>query len=512
MWNPGLEHLADKIFEEIEDPQDIANCRLVSKHWRQYIDSNNHWWNLQLIEIGNCYVELYEWEITRLGKIPSWLKVISHFMNNANNDFETFKFFTTTMIEFYSHELKNIGDYHYFSRYQMDTPLHWAIWRHKAYPDKKNMEFIRILPLELIDMTETEPTPLHRAISEDNVEVVEMILNVARDWPEGYPEPEYDEDGCNVAYVPNFLNYSAGEGFTVFHQACYCENPEIIEMLIKASETKGLELHTTSGIKNFRTCRITPVHHATHPYDPHKNTATALKVLLKYAEEKNFELFGRITGDGSEPMVDGSWTPFECACQFGNVEAVKVFMEYFKEKGIKVTDHGMRPLICACKRTEIFDDCTTGWDTYHDRNYESRTEIAKILVEHYEENGIDLKTKDDLDRNALHHACASGSTEIAELLLEHGFGDEINTRDENGRTPLHHACSVFNDEEEGSAGYPKTIDFLLSKMEDLDLDPNIEDNEGQTAIQSVNCPYYHGNTTEDIMVIFQKYGITKVSE
>ena len=50
MSNQGLEHLADKIIEYL-DPKDVANCRLVSRFWRDYIDNRKHWYWLQLIEI-----------------------------------------------------------------------------------------------------------------------------------------------------------------------------------------------------------------------------------------------------------------------------------------------------------------------------------------------------------------------------------------------------------------------------------------------------------------------------
>ena len=530
--DPGLQQVAKKIFEELEDPKDMANCRLVCTYWRDYIDSQNHWWNLQLGKIIKCYIDLFEEDIRDVwGKIPSWVKVICHFLDNPKdgcNDFEDFKFFTKTMMEYYHDELKGAE---WIWRREVDTPLHWAIERHKSRPGKKSMEFIRILPLGLIDMHEQYKidSPLHAAIAYGNKEAFELILNAARDVREGNNDSDednddwedIDEEDDGYFFVPpvNFLNGSTRSGFTALHQACYSEDPEYLETLIKVSETKGIDLNAKSEIRERYVRDISVMHHATRPFDnyyhgDYKKNATALKVLLKYAEEKNIRLFCR-DGTNYEPLYTGLWTPFEYACQYGNVEAVEVFMEYFKEKGINVTDHQMMPLTCACKRTDIYDD--DDWKTFHDDHKDARTEIAKILVKHYEENNIDLKVNDDYDplgRNALHHACASGSTEIVCLLLEHGFGDKINTTDENGRTPLHHACSVYNEEEEGPGGYPETIQFLLGKMEELGLDPNIKDKDGRTALQSMlNMDMYLGDETKkEITAIFAKYGITEGSE
>ena len=170
----------------------------------------------------------------------------------------------------------------------------------------------------------------------------------------------------------------------------------------------------------------------------------------------------------------------------------------------------MSPFICVCKRTDVFDDMSEEWERYHEDNETGRAEIAKILVKHYEENGFDLKIKDSLGRNGLHHACGS-STEIVRLLLEHGFGDEINTKDEHGRTPLHHACSVENEGQGGYCFYPETVELLLSKMEELGLDPNIKDNKGQTAIQTVRDEdmYLEDEDKKKICDVFAKYGVTE---
>ena len=68
MSNQGLEHLADKVIEYL-DPEDIANCRLLSKCWRDYIDNHRHWYWLQLKEIIDVYSAKYAWKLEKLGII-----------------------------------------------------------------------------------------------------------------------------------------------------------------------------------------------------------------------------------------------------------------------------------------------------------------------------------------------------------------------------------------------------------------------------------------------------------
>ena len=48
--NQGLKHVAEKIFGYL-DAKSLANCREVSKSWRDLIDDGKMWWILQLQEM-----------------------------------------------------------------------------------------------------------------------------------------------------------------------------------------------------------------------------------------------------------------------------------------------------------------------------------------------------------------------------------------------------------------------------------------------------------------------------
>ena len=55
--NHGLKHIALEIFKNL-DPQDLGICRLVSKEWRNCIDSDRYRYELKLDECRSIIVEL----------------------------------------------------------------------------------------------------------------------------------------------------------------------------------------------------------------------------------------------------------------------------------------------------------------------------------------------------------------------------------------------------------------------------------------------------------------------
>ena len=212
-------------------------------------------------------------------------------------------------------------------------------------------------------------------------------------------------------------------------------------------------------------------------------------------------------------------TPFELAISCGQVKIFNVLLEYFEKKGTKVTDHGMNPLIAACKRTE---EPNAGWDEVHTKSEKERTEIVKILLQYSKDKGVNLFIKDGIGRSALHHACASGSIEIFDLLIQSGLKYNINDQDDNGRTPLHHACSISGKacpySEEMPQRDPKMLKHLLSKIEELGIDVTIGDKEYQTPLEAARtlntstCYQFGESKLQELIAVFQEYGITDDSE
>ena len=228
---------------------------------------------------------------------------------------------------------------------------------------------------------------------------------------------------------------------------------------------------------------------------------------MKYAQEKRIDLFA----------LD-SWglTPFENACKWGSVSAVSILLNYFQEKSIKWWDRKRNaiPLIAVGMKVEEWCCLTQRWLVWHEGMYEARLIIAEILIKYFKKT-MDLFAKDSSGRNPFHHACASGSIDLVHLLLKH-FNFDVNARDVNGRTALHYACcrtwGLKEVTREGPAGYPAVVEFLLSKKEELGLDPSIEDNRGMTPRQAVEAamPKYLRVSKNEMYQIFDKYGIYRV--
>ena len=106
------------------------------------------------------------------GEIPEWVLVIFNMLyGNDRNDINELKFFTTTMMEFYLSKYSYLRVFSYYS----NTPLHWAI-------NHNNMEFIKILPLHLIDLSKDAyclASPFYHACSRGKKEVVELFFSLA---------------------------------------------------------------------------------------------------------------------------------------------------------------------------------------------------------------------------------------------------------------------------------------------------------------------------------------------
>ena len=181
MGNQGLEHLADKIIKYL-DPEDVADCRLVSKFWRDYIDSHKHWFILQLEEIAKAFAYQHDaWEpsedfhadLDNARHLPEWLDFICDFIE-TNKNVGDLKVFATNMMEYYIDMQKQ-----YFTD---QTALHWAVSKHR-------IEFIKLLPLNLwtiqVEGSEDwDDTPLHTACKVGNKEAFDWLLKLANDHPE----------------------------------------------------------------------------------------------------------------------------------------------------------------------------------------------------------------------------------------------------------------------------------------------------------------------------------------
>ena len=446
-------------------------------------------------------LELYHDESK--GVTSDWHFIIGHFLAKSTNT-KDLKIFTDALDRFFQWDQKS-------KRCSIApvTPLHWAI-------NHKEMEFINVLPFNMIDLTYGcygGYTAFSLACYHNMIDLVEKMINSAE---KGAEFLNCSSAGCiEMCYTPLLI-------------ACEMGHLELIELLFKYADTKGINLNdqcTKTGYtalhlvcRNqvcFSGCglggRIDDNEEDDDKDDTIPNAVLTVKLFLKHAEEKKIRLF----------LKDKKGlTPFEVAISHGQVEIFKIFVEYFENNGIKLTDHGMNPLIAACRRTDelLWDEQTWG-DC--GMTYLERIEIIKILLQYSKDKEVNLFIKDDLGRSALHHACDDGFEDLLDLLIENGFN--INEQDNEGRTPLHHASSIsFNAcqyTEEAPTRCYVFLRQLLSKKEELGLDVTIRDKRSQTALQAArkfvieaDNLFFRKSDRVKLILAFEKFGITDSDE
>ena len=85
--NQGFNYVTEQMLSNL-NLDDLANCRLVARHWKNFIDHNKLWWKFQIGFIRNDGFKL---EI----RYPEWTSTIEHFL--ANESTERLKMFTKFM-------------------------------------------------------------------------------------------------------------------------------------------------------------------------------------------------------------------------------------------------------------------------------------------------------------------------------------------------------------------------------------------------------------------------------
>lgn len=175
------------------------------------------------------------------------------------------------------------------------------------------------------------------------------------------------------------------------------------------------------------------------------NHLDIISILLypwKYSDKSSvFEI------DIDEYTDDAGWTPLHIAASIGNLEVLKLLLNYEPKPDVNLpTSTGVRPIHLAVAKKHI--------------------DAVKLLVEDY---GASVRIKDNKGQYPIHRAASIGSVALVEFLASKG--SNINIKDSEGWTPLHHALAE---------GFGDIAVLLVNKF---GADTNIEDNDGQTPIK-----------------------------
>ena len=152
--NEGLKHLALKILNML-DRNDLKNCQLVSKSWRELILNDKFWWQLQVsqINIFPVYKPSYEDRTYRrlVEEYPEFIEIFE-FLLSKKATLEDLKTYETFMKALYVYQPSS----------SFKCPLHFAVVDYE-----EGIEVLKLFMKTSIDMNIPEDldghTPLQQA-------------------------------------------------------------------------------------------------------------------------------------------------------------------------------------------------------------------------------------------------------------------------------------------------------------------------------------------------------------
>lgn len=316
----------------------------------------------------------------------------------------------------------------------------------------------------IIDATMGNLTPLMKAVQEENIRAVEILLRYRAD-----------------------VNARNEHGWTALHYSTITNNPEIVKMLIGAG----------SDVNAITDKSMTPLHNAIMFRKPEiswilMNTGAGLELVddkgctpLHYAtSSKDITYFLLTKGANPNALNNDMETPLHWAIKNNRSESAKFLISYGAD--VNVPDNeGETSLMLAVSSRNIgtVDDLlragalVNAHDQYHRYPIHRAIEnndyaVVERLINHGKD--IDLNVKNGFGLAPLHLAINTGNNAIIKLLLEHGA--RPNEQNDNGNTPLHLASET--------ADFTKTRDYdqIVKTLIEFGADPYIRNKLDQTPI------------------------------
>ena len=390
--NQGLKHVAEKIFGYL-DAKSLANCREVSKSWRDLIDDGKMWWILQLQEMmtKEHHRQDVQDSFIFLDEFPNWKEVLDFFTTKATP--EMTGYFCHYM-EFYLNQnlCTALGRVFYFD------PLALAI-------NYGHIEFVKLTlqcPFDFNVSRNNIDTPIHLASLPGNETFLCVLLEYAAIWkrvdlnkPVNMPAFFIAAEIGNANALALFIRYAkklgidfrgaTSIGHTFLHIVVDRGHVELVEMLLENAKKLDIDVNA-----------------------PNLSGHTALHMTCRPQDSFRVDI-GELVAEELGQAIGIPPLTLKKKCGFlsnpnlnqNRIKIVEFILSQAEEHGfyLNATDnHGMILLHMAC--------------------LEGNSDIVSILKKNAAIKGIDFDAVDDFGRSAFDYARMKGNADLIKVMQD----------------------------------------------------------------------------------------------
>ena len=359
--NPGLQYVAEQIFVDL-DPKSLSICRLISRGWKNFVDSRRCLIHLQIQQLllkRKSKIEKMDsakktWFLALLEdteNINSNIKA----MNNMDDILEILKFLRKCWIH-------NICNYFgLYPWYDLNDPEYCLNILNLA-ADKNHSNIVAILLDQCQNLRIKSyhgATPLHIACQLGHTDTIQLLLehSVAKKLM------SFDSKCCdNMTPLYHLCWHSDSGDRTVLHA---------MEFILDFSVKNKIDINLNSDGNSER---MTPLHRICS-----NGSIELLKLVFNHPASKNTINIGAQTSEGRTLMHD--------ACRSRRIEIVKFILDYSFENNIaldlNVTDD---------------DGCSALWDLFYNEfetdMLPTSFDVLELILNHPVAQDIKIEDQD----------------------------------------------------------------------------------------------------------------------